>query len=159
MRNRFLIIFYYLMNTIFYLSYYICLLYCYISWTTLLHILLYCFKHIIYSFCFNTALSFLLDFLNSVVGWEPKKKYVIMNNKSEPMFYVAEKSRICWRLCLCLSPERSCKFTISDKDQQEVLYMRRPFKWGGGCICCYRYCQEVHWKEISIYENFKSIFD
>lgn len=74
-------------------------------------------------------------FFIAFTGWETKNKYVITDNKGELVFYMAEESGICTRLCL--GKYRSCEFTILNRNQQEVLRMVRPFRCDGCCCPCY----------------------
>ncbi|XP_011642903.1 phospholipid scramblase 1 isoform X1 [Pogonomyrmex barbatus] len=83
-----------------------------------------------------------IELLEAFTGWETKNKYVIMNNKGEPVFYMAEDSGVCWRLCL--GKYRACEFNIFDKNQQQVLRMVRPFRCDGCCCPCYLQVLEVY---------------
>ncbi|XP_071566463.1 phospholipid scramblase 1 isoform X1 [Temnothorax nylanderi] len=83
-----------------------------------------------------------IELLQAFTGWETKNKYVITDNKGEPVFYMAEESGICWRLCL--GKYRSCEFNIYDKNQREILRMVRPFRCDGCCCPCYLQVLEVY---------------
>lgn len=73
-------------------------------------------------------------------GWETKNRYSVTDIRGEPVFYVAEESNICWRLCL--GKYRSCEFSIFDRDRREVLHMIRPFRCDS--CCCPRYLQVAY---------------
>ncbi|KAG5331950.1 PLS2 scramblase, partial [Acromyrmex charruanus] len=83
-----------------------------------------------------------IELLQAFTGWETKNKYVITNNRGELIFYMAEESGICWRLCV--GKYRSCEFFIYDKNQHEVLRMIRPFRCDGCCCPCYLQVLEVY---------------
>jgi len=69
------------------------------------------------------------------IGWETKNRYTITNVDRETIFYVAEESGTCERLCL--SSYRPCEFYVFDKNRQEVFRMIRPFRCDSCCCPCY----------------------
>ncbi|XP_011159201.2 phospholipid scramblase 1 isoform X1 [Solenopsis invicta] len=83
-----------------------------------------------------------VELLQAFTGWETKNKYVITDNKGELVFYMAEESGICARLCM--GSYRSCEFYLYDKNQREVLRLVRPFRCDGCCCPCYLQVLEVY---------------
>lgn len=69
------------------------------------------------------------------IGWETKNKYAVTDKRGEPVFYVAEESSICWRMCL--GKYRSCEFNVYDQDRREVLRIIRSFRCDSCCCPCY----------------------
>jgi len=69
------------------------------------------------------------------IGWETKNRYTITNLDRETIFYVAEESGTCERLCL--SSYRPCEFYVFDKNRQEIFRMIRPFRCDSCCCPCY----------------------
>lgn len=62
-----------------------------------------------------------------------RNKYLVTDNKGEPVFYMEEDSSgSCTQLCVG-GIYRSFEFTICDKNQREVLRLVRPFKCDGCC--------------------------
>jgi len=122
------LLFHRLMNTIYFIYFILHICYiisiCYIT-------LLYYIKAYYYMYInFTLMLSF-----SAFTGWETKNKYVITDNRGELVFYMAEESGICWRLCV--GKYRSCEFSIYDKNRHEILRMIRPFRCDGCCCPCY----------------------
>ncbi|XP_076295465.1 phospholipid scramblase 1 isoform X2 [Lasioglossum baleicum] len=75
-----------------------------------------------------------VELIEAFVGFETKNKYSVMNVRGEPVYYVAEESGICGRLCLGAS--RSCEFQVIDGTRREVLRMFRPFRCHSCCFPC-----------------------
>lgn len=71
----------------------------------------------------------------ALTGWETKNRYAVTDIRGEPVFYVAEESSICWRLCV--GKYRSCEFSVYDRERKEVLRMIRPFRCDSCCCPCY----------------------
>lgn len=70
-----------------------------------------------------------------LTGWETKNRYAVTDIRGEAVFYVAEESNICERLCL--GKYRSCEFSVYDRERREVLRMIRPFRCDSCCCPCY----------------------
>ncbi|KAM0727371.1 Phospholipid scramblase 2 [Formica fusca] len=83
-----------------------------------------------------------IELLQAFTGWETKNRYTVTDIRGEPVFYVAEESHICWRLCF--GKYRSCEFSIFDRDRREVLHMIRPFRCDSCCCPCYLQVLEVY---------------
>ncbi|XP_076229400.1 uncharacterized protein LOC143175216 isoform X2 [Nomia melanderi] len=72
--------------------------------------------------------------LEAFTGFVTERKYNVVNIRGEPVFYVAEESGICARLCL--GSYRSCEFRVMTGDTREVLRMVRPLRCDACCCCC-----------------------
>ncbi|XP_012215142.1 phospholipid scramblase 1 isoform X2 [Linepithema humile] len=83
-----------------------------------------------------------IELLQAFTGWETKNKYAVTDNRGEMVYYVAEESDICSRLCL--GKYRSCEFSVYDRNQQEILRMVRPFRFDSCCCPCYLQVLEVY---------------
>ncbi|XP_076650913.1 phospholipid scramblase 2 isoform X2 [Halictus rubicundus] len=75
-----------------------------------------------------------VELLEAFVGFETKNKYSVVNIRGEPVYYVAEESGICARLCL--GTHRSCEFQVIDSARREVLRMVRPYRCDSCCCPC-----------------------
>lgn len=78
-------------------------------------------------------------------GWDTKNRYVITDIRGNTVFYVAEDSGVCTRLCL--GSYRPCEFSILNQDRREVLRMIRPFRCASCCCPC---CLQVNVLGFSI---------
>ncbi|KAH0948243.1 hypothetical protein HN011_006075 [Eciton burchellii] len=87
-----------------------------------------------------------IEFLQAFIGWETKNRYTITNLDRETIFYVAEESGTCERLCL--SSYRPCEFYVFDKNRQEIFRMVRPFRCDSCCCPCYLQTLEVYSENI-----------
>ncbi|EFN63314.1 Phospholipid scramblase 2 [Camponotus floridanus] len=83
-----------------------------------------------------------IELLQVFTGWETKNRYAVTDIRGETVFYVAEESSICWRLCL--GKYRSCEFSVYDRDRREILRMIRPFRCDSCCCPCYLQTLEVY---------------
>ncbi|CAL1673212.1 unnamed protein product [Lasius platythorax] len=83
-----------------------------------------------------------IELLEAFTGWETKNRYAVSNIRGEPVFYVAEESSICSRMCL--GKYRSCEFSVYDRDRREILHMTRPFRCDSCCCPCYLQVLEVY---------------
>ncbi|KAL0124344.1 hypothetical protein PUN28_006285 [Cardiocondyla obscurior] len=83
-----------------------------------------------------------IELLQAFTGWESKNKYAITDKNGELVFYMAEESGICWRLCT--GNYRQCEFFVFDKNLQETLRMVRPYRCDGCCCPCYLQVLEVY---------------
>ncbi|XP_043265677.1 phospholipid scramblase 1-like [Colletes gigas] len=75
-----------------------------------------------------------VELIEAFVGFETKNKYSVVNIRGEPVFYVAEQSGICARLCL--GSYRSCEFQVIDSGRREILRMVRPCRCESCCCPC-----------------------
>ncbi|XP_011350285.1 phospholipid scramblase 1-like isoform X2 [Ooceraea biroi] len=83
-----------------------------------------------------------IELLQAFTGWETKNRYTITNLNGETVFYVAEESDVCARLCL--SKYRPCEFDIFDQNRQQILRIVRPFRCDSCCCPCYLQTIEVY---------------
>ncbi|KAK2587871.1 hypothetical protein KPH14_003968 [Odynerus spinipes] len=76
-----------------------------------------------------------VELLEAFTGWETTNKYSVMNIRGQPVYYVAEQSGCCSRMC-CGS-YRSCDFKVIDGVGREILNMSRPLRCDS-CLfpCC-----------------------
>ncbi|KAF3429225.1 hypothetical protein E2986_00018 [Frieseomelitta varia] len=99
------------------------------------------------------------EILEAVVGWETENKYHITNANGQPLYYIAEESDTCARLCL--GALRCCEFRVVDTNQREVLHMVRPFRCSGCCCSCCMQVLEVYSGGVllgTVTENCSSFF-
>lgn len=75
-----------------------------------------------------------VELIEAFVGFETKNKYSVVNIRGEPVYYVAEESGICARLCL--GAYRNCEFQVIDGARREVLRMVRPCRCTSCCCPC-----------------------
>ncbi|XP_029045802.2 phospholipid scramblase 2-like isoform X1 [Osmia bicornis bicornis] len=75
-----------------------------------------------------------VELVEAFTGFETKNKYIVANVRGEPVYYVAEESGFCGRLCL--GTYRSCEFVVIDNNRREVLRMVRPFRCDSCCCPC-----------------------
>lgn len=75
-----------------------------------------------------------VELFEAFTGWESKNKYVALNIRGETVFYIAEESGCCARMCLGSS--RSCEFHVFDVNRREVLRMVRPYRCSSCCCPC-----------------------
>lgn len=75
-----------------------------------------------------------LELIEALIGWETKNKYCATNNRGEPVFYIAEDSDICSRMCF--GSYRACEFHLYDAGRREVLRMTRPLRCDSCCCPC-----------------------
>lgn len=76
-----------------------------------------------------------IELLEAFTGWETKNKYTVMNIRGQPIYYVAEQSGCCSRMCY--GNYRSCEFKVLDGVGREILNMIRPLRCDGClCPCC-----------------------
>ncbi|XP_012146865.1 phospholipid scramblase 2 isoform X1 [Megachile rotundata] len=75
-----------------------------------------------------------VELLEAFIGFETKNRYSVANIRGEPVYYVAEKSGFCGRLCCGTS--RSCEFLVVDNNRREVLRMVRPLRCNSCCCPC-----------------------
>ncbi|CAF0737907.1 unnamed protein product [Brachionus calyciflorus] len=74
-----------------------------------------------------------VSFLEAVVGWDTNNKYFINNNTGNQVFFAAEESETCMRICC--GYQRGFTFHIVDNLYQEVIRVKREFKCAAGCCC------------------------
>ena len=73
----------------------------------------------------------MVTMLEAFTGWEQNNKYVVSNAASQQVFYAAESTDTCMRICC--GAQRSFEMHILDNLGQKVMIMRREFKCGAGC--------------------------
>ncbi|XP_025153641.1 phospholipid scramblase 1 isoform X2 [Harpegnathos saltator] len=76
-----------------------------------------------------------IELLEAFTGFETKNRYAVTDMTGKPVFYVAEESGICSRLCL--GSARPCEFSVLDQNRREVFRMIRPFRCDSCCCPCY----------------------
>lgn len=72
---------------------------------------------------------------SAFTGFETQNRYSITDVMGKPVFYVAEDSGICSRLCL--GSVRPCEFSVYDLNRREILRMTRPFRCTSCCCPCF----------------------
>ncbi|XP_019699140.1 phospholipid scramblase 2 isoform X3 [Harpegnathos saltator] len=83
-----------------------------------------------------------IELLEAFTGFETKNRYAVTDMTGKPVFYVAEESGICSRLCL--GSARPCEFSVLDQNRREVFRMIRPFRCDSCCCPCYLQVMEVY---------------
>ncbi|XP_032685927.1 phospholipid scramblase 1-like [Odontomachus brunneus] len=83
-----------------------------------------------------------VELLEAFTGFETKNRFAVMDMMGKPVFYVAEESGICSRMCL--GSARPCEFSVFDVNGREVLRMIRPFRCDSCCCPCYLQVMEVY---------------
>ncbi|XP_014467349.1 PREDICTED: phospholipid scramblase 2-like [Dinoponera quadriceps] len=83
-----------------------------------------------------------VELLEVFTGFETKNRYAIMDVTGKPVFYAAEESDVCSRLCL--GSARPCDFSVVDLNGREVLRMSRPFRCDSCCCPCCLQIMEIY---------------
>lgn len=81
-----------------------------------------------------------VELLEVLTGFETENKYQIKNTLGQQVYFAAEESPFCQRMCC--GPSRGFAIHIVDNLGQEVIRARREFKccagcnWCANCLCC-----------------------
>ncbi|KAJ8048515.1 Phospholipid scramblase 2 [Holothuria leucospilota] len=79
-----------------------------------------------------------VELIEVFTGWETENKYQIKNALGQQIYFAAEESELCMRLC-CKS-RRGFMMHIIDNLNQEVMRVVRPFQCCAGCCWCADSC-------------------
>lgn len=89
------------------------------------------------------------EFIEVLTGWETNNKYEILNSQGQKIFYAAEDTNPCMRICC--GPQRGFTIHIVNNNNQEVLRISREFKCCAGCCWCAGCCSCcAHVVEVSL---------
>ncbi|XP_070561767.1 phospholipid scramblase 2-like [Ptychodera flava] len=75
-----------------------------------------------------------IELFEAFTGFETNNKYVIKNSMGQQVYFAAEETNVCMRIC-CGS-QRSFVIHIVDNTQREVMRISRNFKCCAGCCWC-----------------------
>ncbi|XP_012259568.1 phospholipid scramblase 1 [Athalia rosae] len=85
-----------------------------------------------------------VELLEAFTGWESENKYVIKDPRGQVVYYAAEESDCCGRMC-CGS-YRHFDMRILDGAMKEVIHLKRPIKCSS---CCFPCCLQ----EVEVFSN------
>lgn len=76
--------------------------------------------------------------LEAFTGWDTNNKYEINNAAGQKVFFAAEESETCMRVCC--QEQRGFTIHVIDNLNQEVMRISREFKCCAGCCWCAGCC-------------------
>eukprot|EP00795_Rhopilema_esculentum_P017008 gene17008-8513_t len=76
-----------------------------------------------------------VELLEAFTGFETNNKYKIQNSMGQQVYFAAEDTDCCTRIC-CGSA-RAFEMKILDNSQREVIHLHRPFRCTGCCFPCF----------------------
>jgi len=84
----------------------------------------------------NLVINQKVELLEVFTGFETPNKYKVKNELGQDLFYAAEKSECCARMCLGNS--RPFEMKMMTPDGSQIMNIIRPFRfYANPCCCCY----------------------
>ncbi|XP_046746997.1 phospholipid scramblase 2 isoform X2 [Diprion similis] len=75
-----------------------------------------------------------VELLEAFTGWETANKYVVKDPRGQVVYYVAEESHFCGRMCC--GKYRPFNMRIVDVTMKEVISLHRPLQCSSCCFPC-----------------------